>query len=64
MHNRIKVQLNPHYLKPGANTEETDTIGYKTQKTKTQHIPVKYLSVIEERKHLRRKENIHCHLRY
>jgi len=31
-HNRIKVQCNPHFLKPGANTEETDTTGYKTQK--------------------------------
>ena len=54
-HNRIKVQRNPYYLKPGGNTVETDTIRYKTQKTKTQHIPVKCLSVIEERKNLRRK---------
>ena len=36
-HNRIKVQRNPYYLKPRGNTGETDTIGYKTQKTKTTH---------------------------
>ena len=29
-----------------------------------QSSPVKVLAVIEERKHLRKKEKIHCHLRY
>ena len=63
-HNRITVQCNPHYLKPDANTEEMDTIGYKTQKTKPQLIPVKCLSVMEERTNLRRKEKIPCKFRY